>query len=200
MVFVPFFRVILYSSRRTMGMGIHEGVTKMAQHWAQAPMSREQIVLFSPTLEEAISEDHPVRLLEEILRGVDWSAWVTPRGEHRGRPPIHPRILAGIILYGLMHRFRSSRMLEYMCGHNLDFIWLAEGHRPDHTTLSIFRKESRQALKDLFRQVGRLAMVMGLVRLGEVAFDGTRVKANANRYQTWTAEKVAAALRELEGL
>jgi len=46
-------------------MGIHEGVTKMAQHWAQAPMPREQIVLFSPTLEEAISEDHPVRLLDE---------------------------------------------------------------------------------------------------------------------------------------
>jgi len=172
----------------------------MAEHWAQAPIPREQMVLFSPTLEEAISEDHPVRLLDEILRGVEWSSWVTPCGDHRGRPPIHPRILAGIILYGLMHRFRSSRMLEYMCGHNLDFMWLAEGQRPDHTTLSIFRKESREALKDLFRQVGRLAMAMGLVRLGEVAFDGTRVKANANRYQTWTAEKVAAALRELEGL
>jgi len=50
----------------------------MAEHWAQAPMAREQIVLFSPTLEEAISEDHPVRLLDEILRGVDWCSWVTP--------------------------------------------------------------------------------------------------------------------------
>jgi transposase len=137
-------------------MGIHEGVTKMARHWARAPMPREQIVLFSPTLEEAISEDHPIRLLDEILRGVDWSCWVTPRDDHRGRPPIHPRILAGIILHGLMHRFRSSRMLEFMCGHNLDFIRLAEGHRPDHTTLSIFRKESRRALKDLFRQTGRM--------------------------------------------
>ena len=136
----------------------------MALHWAQAPMPREQIALFSPTLEETIGEGHPVRLLDEILRGIDWSAWVTPCGDHRGRPPIHPRILAGIILYGLTHRFRSSRVLEYMCGHNLDFIWLAEGHQPDHTTLSIFRKESRAALKDLFRQVGRLAMAMGLVR------------------------------------
>ena len=170
----------------------------MALHWAQAPLPREQIALFSPTLEETIGEDHPVRLLDEILRGIDWSAWVTPCGDHRGRPPIHPRILAGIILYGLTHRFRSSRVLEYMCGHNLDFIWLAEGHQPDHTTLSIFRKESRGALKDLFRQVGRLAMAMGLVRLGEVAFDGTRVKANANRYETWTDAKLEAALQELE--
>jgi transposase len=72
-------------------------------------------------------------------------------------------------------------MLEYICGHNVDFMWLAEGHRPDHATLAIFRKESGKALKGLFRQVGRLAMAMGLVRLVEVAFDGTRVKANASR-------------------
>jgi len=135
----------------------------MAQHWAKAPMPRDQIALFSPTLDDAISEDHPVRLFDEILRALDWAAWIVPCGEHSGRPPIHPRILAGIILYGLMQRIRSSRMLEYMCGHNLDFLWLAEGHRPDHSTLSGFRKESRQALKDLFRRVGRLAMGMGLM-------------------------------------
>ena len=101
----------------------------MAHHWAKAPMPRDQIALFSPTLDDAISEDHPVRLFDEILRTLDWSAWIVPCGEHSGRPPIHPRILAGIILYGLMQRIRSSRMLEYMCGHNLDFLWLAEGHR-----------------------------------------------------------------------
>ena len=172
----------------------------MAQHWAQAPIGRNQIVLFSPTLEDVISEDHPVRLLDEILRKLDWSGWVTPCTDHRGRPPIHPRTLAAIILYGLMRRIRSSRMLEYMCGHNVDFLWLAEGHRPDHTTLSGFRKESGKALKGLFRQVGRLAMAMGLVRLVEVAFDGTRVKANASRYHTWTATKVEAALKELDAL
>jgi hypothetical protein len=99
-----------------------------------------------------------------------------------------------------MRRIRSSRMLEYMCGHNVDFLWLTEGHRPDHTTLSGFRKESGKALKGLFRQVGRLAMAMGLVQLVEVAFDGTRVKANASRYHTWTAAKAEAALKELDAL
>jgi transposase len=172
----------------------------MAQHWAKAPIERSQIVLFSPTLEDAVSRDHPVRLLDEILRELDWAEWVTPCTDHRGRPAIHPRILAAILLYGLMRRIRSSRMLEYMCGHNVDFIWLAEGHRPDHTTLSVFRKESGKALKGLFRQVGRLAMAMGLVRLVEVAFDGTRVKANASRYHTWTAAKAEAALKELDTL
>jgi transposase len=172
----------------------------MIEHWAEAPMPRDQMALFSPTLDDVISQDHPVRLLDEILRRQDWSGWVTPCSDHRGRPPIHPRILAAIILYGLMRRIRSSRMLEYMCGHNLDFLWLAEGHRPDHSTLCGFRKASGKALKGLFRQVGRLAMALGLVQLAEVAFDGTRVKANASRYHTWTAAKVEGALQELDEL
>jgi transposase len=172
----------------------------MAQHWAEAPIGRSQIVLFSPTLDEVVSADHPVRLLDEILRQQDWSEWVTPCGEHRGRPPIHPRVLAAILLYGLMRRIRSSRTLEYMCSHNVDFMWLAEGHQPDHSTLAGFRKGSSKALKTLFRQVGRLSMAMGLVQLVEVAFDGTRVKANASRYHTWTAARVEAALKELDAL
>jgi hypothetical protein len=102
----------------------------MARHWAKAPMPRDQFALFSPTLDSMIGEDHPVRLLDEILRALDWSAWVVPCSEHAGRPPIHPRILAGIILHGLMQRIRSSRMLEYQCGHNLDFLWLAEADWP----------------------------------------------------------------------
>ena len=84
----------------------------MAQQWAKTPIERNQIILFSPTLEEVVSQDHPVRLLDEILRKQDWSDWVTPCTDHRGRPPIHPRILAAIILFGLMRRIRSSRTLE----------------------------------------------------------------------------------------
>ena len=95
------------------GINVH-GVTSTARHWAEAPTPRDQMVLFSPTLDEVISEDHPVRLLDEILRRQDWSAWVTPCGDHRGRPPIHPRVLAGVIFDGLMRRIRSSRVLEYM--------------------------------------------------------------------------------------
>lgn len=86
----------------------------MAQHWAKAPLGRDQIALFSPTLDAVIEQDHPVRLFDEILRQQDWSGWTVPCGDHRGRPPIHPRALAGILLYGLMRRIRSSRMLECM--------------------------------------------------------------------------------------
>ena len=96
-------------------------------HWAKAPMRREQIHLFTPTLDSLISDDHPVRLLDEILRAQDWSAWEQQYDGRLGQPPIPPWVMAGVILYGLMRRIRSGRQLEYACGHNIDFMWLAEG-------------------------------------------------------------------------
>lgn len=161
-------------------------------------MDRQQAMLFYPTLDQSISDNHPVRLLDEILRGLDWSAWEGEYDGQKGQPPIPPWVIAAVILYGMMRRIRSSRQLEYACGHNLDFMWLAEGRRIDHTTFCKFRTKFQGPLKDLFKQVGRLAMTMGLVQLVELAFDGTRVKADASRLHTWTAERVEGALKELE--
>ena len=168
------------------------------EYWAKAPLRRDQILLFAPTLDHSISDDHPVRLLDEILRAQDWSAWEVTYDGTRGRPPIPPWVVGGVILSGLMRGIRSSRVLEYLCGHNIDYLWLVEGRTIDHTTISEFRRRHHKPLKALFCQVGKLALRMGLVRLVEVALDGTRVKANASRHQTWTAEGVAAALKELE--
>jgi transposase len=167
-------------------------------YWAKPGLDRQQAMLFYPTLDQSISDNHPVRHLDEILRSLDWSAWEQEYDGHRGQPPIPPWVMAGVILYGLMRRIRSSRQLEYACANNIDFLWLAEGRTIDHDTLCKFRVRFKEPLKQLFKQVGRLAMTMGLIRLVEVAFDGTRVKANASRLHTWTAERVEAALRELE--
>jgi transposase len=167
-------------------------------YWAKPGLDRHQTLLLYPTLDDSISQDHPVRLLDEILRGLDWSAWTQEYNGHCGQPPIPPWVLAGVIVYGLMRRIRSSRQLEYACGHNVDFMWLAERRTIDHDTICKFRTRFKEPLKQLFRQVGRLAMGMGFIRLLEVAFDGTRVKANASRFHCWTAEKVEAVLRELE--
>ena len=167
-------------------------------YWAKPGLDRQQAMLFYPTLDESISQEHPVRLLEEILQGLDWSAWTQEYDGRHGQPPIPPWVMAGVILYGLMRKIRSSRQLEYVCGHNVDFMWLAEGRSIDHDTFNRFRTRFKEPLKTLFKQVGRLAMGMGFIRLLEVAFDGTRVKANASRLHTWTAERVEAVLRELE--
>jgi len=102
----------------------------------------------------------------------------------------------------MMRRIRTSRPLEYACGHNIDFLWLAEGHTPDHSTLAEFFSKHQQPLKSLFQQVCKVAMTMGLIRLGEVAFDGTRVKASNSRYRTLTTksleERLAGVAAQIE--
>lgn len=142
-----------------------------------------------------------MRLFDEVLAEVDWTAWEAMyKPGKRGQPPIHPRFLAGAILYGLYRGIRSSRRVEEACNYRFDFMWLVQCRRFDHTTISNFRTRFRDPLKDLFRQIGRIAMNLGLIRLGEVAFDGTRVKANNSRYKTRTATSLEEKLRALDAL
>lgn len=167
-------------------------------YWAQSPRGRDQMVLFSPTLDDMIDEAHPVRLLDEILRACDWSEWEAEYHGRLGQPPIHPRVIASVLLYGLTRGLRTSRQLEYVCSHNIDFMWLVEGRSIDHSTFCDFRTRFKKGLKSLFRQVCKIAMTMGLIRLGEVTLDGTRVKANNGRYQTLTGRKLEERLLALE--
>lgn len=169
-------------------------------YWAEAPMNREQISLFAPTLDSMIADDDPVRLFDEVLAGIDWSLWEAEYDGQRGQPPIHPRHVAAGILYGLCRGIRSSYKLEEACGYRLDFIWLLHGRVIDHSTFSKFRTKFSAPLKDLFKQIGRIAMTLGLIRLGEVAFDGTRVKANNSRYATRTAKTLEEKLAALDAL
>ena len=162
-------------------------------------IGREQYV--PPTLDKLIAEDDPVRLFDEVLAGIDWTPWeALYKPGKRGQPPIHPRFVAAAILYGLYRGIRSSRRLEEACNYRFDFMWLVQCQRFDHTTISKFRIRFRDPLKDLFRQIGRIAMNLGLIRLGEVAFDGTRVKANNSRYKTRTAATLEEKLRALDAL
>ncbi len=166
--------------------------------WNQAPLPRDQILLFPETLGDRIPENHTARLLGEILDGLDWSSWERHYVLVAGQPPIHPKIMAGAILYGLTQGIRSSRRLEWACGHAVDFMWLVEGRSIDHSTFCDFRTKFRRGLKDLFRQIGRVAMHMGLISLNQVALDGTRVKANSSRHATASARTLEERLRVLD--
>jgi transposase len=173
-------------------------------YWDQAPLPRDQLVLIPTTLGDCVSEDHPVRVFHDVLRSVDWSPWERHYCQVAGQPPIPPMIVAGAILYGLSLGIRSSRRLEYACKNSVDFMWLVEGRHIDHSTFCKFRTRFERELKDLFRQIGRLAMGMGLIRLNEVGLDGTRVLANSSRHSTATAktleERLAALDEQIEAL
>ena len=101
-------------------------------------------------------------------------------------------------MYGMTQGIRSSRRLEWACGNAKDFLWLAEGPTIDHSTLCGFRTRFRREIKALFRQTAEVAMRMGMVRLNQVALDGTKVKANSSRHATATAETLAERLAALD--
>jgi transposase len=172
--------------------------------WAQAVRSRDQIVLFAPTLEDAIPGDHPVRLFDEVLGRLDFSDWQRRYFLLDGQPPIHPRVMASVILYGLSLGVRASRKLEYACGNNIDFIWLTEGRVIDHSTLALFRVKFEVELKGMFRQIGRVAIGMGMANLNQVALDGTVKRANNSRFavarQNTLEQKIAALDQRVEQL
>lgn len=158
--------------------------------WASPPQTREQMVLFAERLDDAVPPDHRVRLLDEILGRLDWSRWEAGYCVDRGQPAIPPRVLAGVLLYGLLVRIRSSRALEEALVVRLDFRWLAEGRTIDHTTLSEFRRKHREELKDLFVQIGLLSRELGWLPLEQLAFDGTRLRASNRRRGTRTPDQL----------
>jgi transposase len=153
-------------------------------HWATSPLDRNQSILFSPTLDQTIAAEHGVRLFAETLAVMDFAQWESMYIRVVGQPPIHPRVMAACILYGLSLGIRSSRKLEDAAANRLDFLWLLEGRVPDHATICKFRTQFGKQIKDLFRQVGRLAIQLGLASLNQVMLDGTDIKANNSRYAT----------------
>jgi transposase len=171
-----------------------------ANYWQDAPMPREQLVLIPTALEEIIPSDHPVRLVDEILDALDWTDWESsyhPR--NFGQPPIHPSVLCKVLLFAMIRRIRSSRQIEYELKHSIDFIWLTSGRRIDHTTISEFRRKNSTELRGIFKQMIKLAINLGIANLAELCIDGTRILGNANRFKTWTTERLAKALEQLDG-
>jgi len=147
-------------------------------------MDRLQVTLFAPTLDDSLVPDHPVRLFDEVVNRLDFSDWESMYVRVAGQPPIHPRLLAKAILYGLSLGIRSSRKLEDACRNRLDFIWLMEGRTPDHSTFCGFRTQFGPQLKSLFRKIGRIGIEMGMVTLNQVMLDGTDTRANNSRHNT----------------
>ena len=170
--------------------------------WSPPRLAREQAVLFSPTLDEMIPEDHPVRLYHEVLSLFDWSEWEAHYHPYRGQPAIHPRLLVGLILFGLRLGIRSSRKLEDAARNRLDLMWLLEGRQPDHTTIATFRTRFAAELKQLGRQLVALLAAAEAVDLSSTAVDGTRVAANNSAGRVATAatleRKIAAEQEALE--
>jgi len=166
--------------------------------FATPPQGRDQLVLFPEKLDEVIPQDHRVRLLDDILRRVDWADWEAAYDLSKGQPPIHPRVLAGAILYGIINRILSSRSVEEALLVRNDFRWLVEGLTIDHTTICKFRQNNAEGLKNLFVRIGLIARQLGHLPLESLGFDGTRIRANNRRSGSRSPEELRRAKIELQ--
>jgi len=153
-------------------------------YWQTSPLARHQILLLETCLEDRIPEDHPVRLLDEILDGLDWTTWENTYNRRIGQPPIHPKVLCSVLLFAMIRRIRSSRDIEYEIKHSIDFMWLVSGRTIDHSTISEFRRQNKAQVKDIHRQMIRVAVDMGAAQLSELCTDRSRMLANASRFKT----------------
>lgn len=166
-------------------------------NFAAPALPRDQLVLFPERLDQAIPADHAVRLLDCILGRINWCDWEQTYDLNRGQPPIHPRVIAGVVLYGLMKRIRTSRALEEALEVRNDFRWLVEGRSIDHTTICKFRQKNSANLKKLFVRIVLLARELGYLPLASLGFDGTRIRANNRKTGTRTPEELRKAKEEL---
>jgi transposase len=160
------------------------------------------MVLWSTRLDDALPADHPVRHLAFMLESQPldgtFREWAGEYVLMEGKPPYPPRDLAGLYLYGMMNRIRSSRQLEQACHNRLDVIWLMSGQVPDHSTIAAFVGAHGKRLRSLFRDVLRVAMRAGLVKLEHVAVDGTKVEADAGRGSIHRETTIAGTLAKID--
>src|SRR5271169_139528 len=151
----------------------------------------DQAYLLPPSVHDVLGEQHLSFFIRRAVERLDLRAFLADYGEE-GQPGYHPALMVGVWLYAYALGITSSRRLEQRVREDLGFRYLAGGAQPDFWTLNEFRKRHPKALNDLFTQVVELARRAGLGRLGHVAIDSTRVKANASPDRVDSAEKLRA--------
>ena len=151
------------------------------------PFDRNTGFLFPPSVDEWLPERHLARFVVEVIDGLDLSAM---RNSYRGTgtASYHPALLLGVLVYGYATGVFSSRKLERATYDSVAFRFVASNDHPDHDTIATFRRRFLAQIEALFVQVLLLAREMGVLKLGTVALDGTKIHANASRHSALSYE------------
>ena len=167
----------------------------MAQNFVAC--DREQELLLPPSLREWLPEDHLAWLVLEAVGELDLSAFYRAyRDDGHGRAALDPAMMVALLLYAYVIGVRSSRAIERRCREDVAFRVITANHAPDHATVARFRVRHEHAIAELFAQVLGLCARAGLVRLGVVAVDGTKVAAAATHHATRSYEEIAREILE----
>ena len=155
------------------------------------PYDPDQQLLLPAALQEWLPDDHLAYFISDVVDQLDLSS-ITARyeQERRGGPPYHPRMMVKVLLYGYCIGVASSRRIAQRLHEDIAFRVLAANNTPDFRTISDFRKDHLAALSGLFLQVLAFCQRAGLVKLGHVALDGTKVRANASRHKAMSYRRM----------
>ena len=159
---------------------------------------RDQVFLLPPDVRDWLPADHLAWFVFDVVDQLELGAFLAAyRADGHGHPAYDPRILLGVLLYAYCTGIRSSRQIERRCTEDIAFRVLAGNVVPDHVTIARFRARHEAALAGFLVQSLRLCAAVGLVRLGLVALDGTKVAANAADKANRTLDKLQAEVAQI---
>ena len=162
------------------------------------PYVPEQDLLLPPSLRDWLPEDHLAFFVSDLIDHLDLTAITTVyEADDRGYPPYHPVMLTKVVVYAYCVGVFSSRKIQRRLIEDVPFRVLAAGNEPDFRTIADFRKRHLVALKGFFEQVLRLACEMGAPRVGRVALDGSKIKANASKHKAMSYGRMGETQRQL---
>lgn len=163
------------------------------------PWEIDQQNLFPPSVRDFVPAGHLAHFVRDLVReDLDLDAIMREYDEERGFPPYHPAMMVALLLYAYCRGVYASRRIATACEERVDFIAVTGMQRPDFRTIAKFRKRHLTALGDLFVQILALCDDAGLVKLGHVALDGTKVRANASKRKAMSYERMKKRIPELE--
>lgn len=158
----------------------------------------DQLVLLPPSVQELVPAGHLAHFVRDLVReSLDVSAIVKTYTEDRGFPPYDPVMMTALLLYAYSQGLYASRRIAKACQERVDVMAVTARQSPDFRTISDFRKRHLSALGGLFTQVLQLCQKAGLVTLGHVALDGTKLRANASKHKAMSYRRMQKAEPEL---
>ena len=159
----------------------------------------DQPLFLPPSVQDFVAKDHLARFVLSLVRDDLGLAEITGTyGSERGQPPFDPTMMVALLLYSYCCGIYSSRRIARACRERVDFMSIAALDAPDFRTISDFRKRHLKSLGELFGQILQLCEKAGLVKLGHVALDGTKIKANASKHKAMSYERMGKRAAELE--
>ena len=161
---------------------------------------RFQLGLFPPSIEDYVAPNDPVRAYDAFVEALDFSALGIEIDPNQvGNSEYDPKAMLKLFVYGYSYGIKTSRKLEREIHHNLSFIWLMGGLKPDHKTIAEFRRNNKGALKNVLRQCARMCLKLDLIAGNVLFVDGSKIRANASRGQTHDQAYYEQLLSEIDG-